>query len=89
MDNLSAGRSQDVADLPIDLRVGDIRDQAEVGAAMEGFRVVVHLAAHTLVTDSLTHPEINMETNVIGTVNLLQTAVRHKVERFILVSTGG
>ena len=56
LDNLSAGRAQDLANLPVDLRVADIRDENAVDAAMAGMEVVVHLAAHTGVVDSVADP---------------------------------
>jgi UDP-glucose 4-epimerase len=89
LDDLSAGRAADLADLPLELLVGDIRD-AKIGhQAIEGVAAVVHLAAHTGVVESVADPGPNMSVNVAGTLNLLQIAVRQKVERFIFASTGG
>lgn len=56
---------------------------------MRGVSSVIHLAAHTGVMDSITDPQANMQTNVVGTLNLLQAAVRHGVTRFLSASTGG
>ena len=89
LDDLTAGRAQDLAGLPIDLVVGDIRDEQMVRRAMKDVGLVVHLAAHTGVVDSVANPEPNMSVNVAGTLTLLQAAVRQKVERFIFASTGG
>ncbi len=89
LDDLTAGRAQDLAGLPVDLTVGDIRDEQTVRQVMAGADLVVHLAAHTGVVESVANPEPNMSVNVAGTLTLLQAAVRQKVERFIFASTGG
>lgn len=89
LDNLSAGRAQDLNGLPVDLIVGDICHAETVAKAMSGVNVVVHLAADTGVVESVANPEHNLAINVLGTINLLQAAVRNKVERFIFASTGG
>jgi UDP-glucose 4-epimerase len=89
LDNLSAGRLQDLEGLPLEFIHGDIRDPRAVEEAMAGVRLVIHLAAHTNVVESVQHPKINFDTNVWGTLHLLQAAVKHQVERFIFASTGG
>ena len=89
LDNLSAGRQEDLENLPVELMVGDIRNHQAVDAAMAGVEVVVHLAAHTGVVQSVEEPSLDMSVNVFGTLNVLKAAVRHGVERFIFASTGG
>jgi len=89
LDNLSAGRRDDLAGLPVEFVEGDIRDAGTVDRAMAGVRRVIHLAAHTNVVESLKAPELNFDNNVQGTFNLLQASVKHGVERFIFASTGG
>ncbi|MBM4286578.1 MAG: SDR family NAD(P)-dependent oxidoreductase [Deltaproteobacteria bacterium] len=89
LDNLSAGRAEDLAGLPVEFLQGDIRHRTDVAAAMAGVEAVVHLAADTGVVDSVANPEFNLEVNVRGTFNLLQEAVACQVERFVFASTGG
>lgn len=48
---------------------------------------VVNFAAESHVDNSIKHPEIFIETNVQGTLTLLQAAKEHKVQRFLQVST--
>ncbi len=57
--------------------IADVRDRAAVAAAVEACRpqVVFHMAAQPLVRESYRHPVETFETNVMGTVNLLE-AVR-------------
>ena len=56
----------------------DIKDEEKLTAAMTGFQpeFVFHLAAPALVRPSYTDPKTTFETNVMGSVNLLE-AVRH------------
>ena len=89
LDSLVAGRAEDLEGLPVELVVGDIRDRELVDRVMAGVQVVIALAAHTGVVQSVENPAHDMSVNVAGTLNLLEAAVRHRVERFIFASTGG
>jgi len=71
LDNLSLGKREDVAPLE-STASGDIRDMAALKDACQGIDVVVHLAAHTRVVESISHPELNFEINAIGTMNVLR-----------------
>jgi UDP-glucuronate 4-epimerase len=68
---------------------GDIRDAAAVEAAFAGqdFDAVVHLAARAGVRPSLDQPILYEEVNVVGTLRLLEAAVRHGRPRFLLASS--
>jgi CDP-paratose 2-epimerase len=57
----------------LDVRVGDVTDEATVGAAVRGVGAVFHLAAQVAVTSSIDDPQHDFATNVIGTMNLLET----------------
>ena len=48
---------------------------------------VINFAAESHVDNSIKHPEIFIETNVQGTLNLLQAAREFKIQRFLQVST--
>ena len=71
-DNLSVGRPEYLAGLPVDFIRGDILDRVAVSEAVIGHIGVVHLAAQTGVPGSLFDPRKDCETNVIGTLNLLE-----------------
>jgi UDP-glucose 4-epimerase len=88
-DNLSLGKREDVAHLGIELQVGDIREYDVLRKACEGIDVVVHLAAHTRVVESVSHPELNFEINAIGTMNVLRACRDAGVKKVIFASTGG
>src|SRR5271155_3771599 len=57
--------------------IGDVREISEVTKAVQDARpeIVIHMAAQSLVRYSYTNPVETYETNVMGTVNLLE-AVR-------------
>ena len=66
---------------------GDICDRKIVRKAMEGCDMVVHFAAESHVDRSITGPAIFVQTNVVGTEVLLETAREFRVSRFHHVST--
>ena len=55
----------------------------------EKITVINHHAAQISVTDSVSDPLFDANSNIIGTLQLLQNAVSLKVEKFIFASTGG
>ena len=71
------------------LVVGDLADRAALEAVFADFKpeAVMHFASHTLVGESMERPFRYLGDNVINGLNLLQSAVRHGVRRFILSST--
>jgi FlaA1/EpsC-like NDP-sugar epimerase len=72
-----------------DLALCDIRDESAVEALFREFQpdVVFHAAAHKHVTFLERFPDEAMKTNVLGTLNLLETARLTGVKRFVNVST--
>ncbi|WP_299897943.1 NAD-dependent epimerase/dehydratase family protein [uncultured Ruegeria sp.] len=49
--------------------------------------VIVHLAAQAGVRHSLEHPRSYIESNVVGTFNVMEIARQHKVEHLLMAST--
>ena len=66
---------------------GNICDGRAVRQAMEGCDAVLHLAAESHVDRSIYEPAPIIETNVRGTLTLLQAARELKIARFVHVST--
>ena len=67
---------------------GDIRDLADVTAALEGVDVIVNAAAESHVSKSIEQGGGEfVTTNVVGTQVLLDAMREHPVERFILISS--
>ena len=71
----------------IEIVAGDLRDLPAVGQAMAGVSHVFHLGALIAIPYSYLHPAEVVETNVLGTMNVLLAARRHSVERLIHTST--
>ena len=89
IDNLSLGSKEAVSGYDVDFIEGDILDEISVNRALDSVDIVVHLAAHTRVIESIDNPALNFKTNVIGTYELL-TACRQKgITNIINASTGG
>jgi NAD dependent epimerase/dehydratase len=66
---------------------GDIRDGRPVEAACEGMDVVFHLAALVSIPYSYLAPESFVETNVRGTLNVLEAVRRQRCARLVHTST--
>lgn len=66
---------------------GDIRDPNGVREAMKGCDVVFHLAALIAIPFSYHSPDSYVDTNIKGTLNVLQAARQLDVERVVLTST--
>lgn len=86
LDNLSAGKKENLPAYA-DLIVGDIRDPKAVQDTVRRANAVVHLAARTSVMDSVADPETCFEVNVRGTLNLLEAAVRSRVQSLVFASS--
>jgi UDP-glucose 4-epimerase len=65
----------------------DIRDEASVTSALEGVDIVLHLAARSNVIGSEHHVRASCETNVMGTVNVLNAALRVGVQKVVFSSS--
>ncbi|MCX4744275.1 dTDP-glucose 4,6-dehydratase [Kitasatospora sp. NBC_01287] len=66
---------------------GDVCDPAAVDTVMAGHDAVVHFAAESHVDRSIDSAAPFVRTNVLGTQVLLDAALRHRIGRFVQVST--
>ena len=82
LDTLAADRARD-----LDIFAGDIRDPNGVLQAMRGCDVVFHLAALIAIPFSYHSPDSYVDTNIKGTLNVLQAARQHGTERILVTST--
>lgn len=71
----------------LDVFSGDIRDPHGVELAMQGCDVVFHLAALIAIPFSYHSPDSYVDTNIKGTLNVLQAAKKLNVERVLVTST--
>jgi NAD dependent epimerase/dehydratase len=71
----------------VDVFMGDIRDPHGVRTALAGADVVFHLAALIGIPFSYHSPDSYVDTNVKGTLNVLQAARDLELERVVVTST--
>ena len=72
-----------------ELIIGDIRDNSKVFQITKRYRphIIFHAAAHKHVKFMEIHPDEAVKNNILGTQNLIDAAIKHQVEAFILVSS--
>ena len=71
----------------IEIINGDIRDVETVNAAMSDIDIVFHLAALIAIPYSLVAPRSYLETNIGGTINVLQSARQAGIELLVHTSS--
>jgi NAD dependent epimerase/dehydratase len=82
-----------LADLPAEAREqvelvhGDLRDSGCVESAAAGRDVIFHLGAEVAIPYSYRAPRAVVETNVVGTLNVLEAARRQQTPRLVCAST--
>jgi UDP-N-acetylglucosamine 4,6-dehydratase len=67
--------------------IGDVRDPQSISAAMRGVDYVFHAAALKQVPSCEFYPLEAVKTNVLGTENVLESAIFHNVSRVVCLST--
>jgi len=89
VDDLSSGKAENVAS-DADLEVIDVVDAAALDKVIDAASpsAIFHLAAQASVTASVADPTRDATVNVIGTLNLLEAARRHRAP-VVFTSTGG
>src|SRR3990172_8350400 len=89
VDDLSSGSRENLSPRARFWQV-DIRS-ADLQRVLATFRpeVINHHAAQMSVSASVQDPRNDADINILGTLNLLEGAVRHNVRRVIFASTGG
>ena len=87
LDNLSTGHAEAVRWGP--LEVCDLRDGRRLAAVFKGHRpeAVMHFAALAYVGESMRRPAEYYETNVAGTIGLLQAMVDHDASQIVFSSS--
>jgi UDP-N-acetylglucosamine 4,6-dehydratase/5-epimerase len=76
-----------VDDKRLSFYLGDVRDRAGVDAAMRGVDLVFHAAALKQVPSCEFFPMQAVMTNIIGSHNVIESAIAHGVDRVICLGT--
>lgn len=71
----------------VEIFQGDIRDPHGVKEAVRGTQAIFHLAALIAIPYSYHSPDTYVDTNIKGTLNILQAAREYNVERVLVTST--
>ena len=71
----------------VEVFMGDVRDPNGVRTALKDADAVLHLAALIGIPFSYHSPDSYLDTNVRGTLNVLQAARDHDLERIVVTST--
>lgn len=90
LDNLASGKREQV-NAGARFYQADLRDAAAVREVVEKEkpRVIVHLAAQMDVRRSVADPPFDAQVNLVGFLNLMESARGHGLRRVIFSSTGG
>jgi UDP-glucose 4-epimerase len=67
--------------------IGSVLDAEAVKTAMEGCQAVYHLAALADINKAIHNPRETIEINIMGTLNMLEAAREHKIQRFVFASS--
>lgn len=73
----------------IEVISGDFLNKDDVSNALEGMDILFHYISTTNPATSVQDPIYDIESNIIGSVHLLQAAVKADVRRVIFPSSGG
>ncbi len=87
-DNLSRGHQESIPD-GVQFKNVDIRDAEKISEVIRKYspEAVVHFAAFAYVEESVEHPELYYQNNVVGSYNLIRAASENKVKYFVFSST--
>ena len=87
LDNLRSGYRHNLDGLAHTFIQGSVTDRATVDAAMAGVDLVFHLAAMISVPESMGAPRDCAEINVLGVLNVLESATAAGVKKVVLASS--
>ena len=90
VDDLSSGYRENIESFPsIKFVHGDIRSREILDKVMDGASIVFHLAASVGNKRSIDYPVNDSEVNVIGTLNVLESARNNSAKKIVASSSAG
>lgn len=88
IDNLSTGNFANFNDKSYFYN-NDINSNLDYIFALHKFDYVFHQAAQINLRTSIKDPYLDAHTNILGSLNIIQTALKHNVKHIFFASTGG
>lgn len=86
LDNLSGGYTRNVNPKAL-FTEGDLRNKKDCELAVKGVQTIFHLGAHAAEMQSVFTPIYNAETDYIGFLNLLVSAINEDVQTFVFTTS--
>jgi UDP-glucose 4-epimerase len=74
---------------PVEWVTGDLLSLHDVSAAMQGMDAVIHLVSTTLPKGSNDDPVYDVQSNLVGTLQILNVMVQQRAKRLVFISSGG
>jgi len=88
-DNFSTGNQDFLKNKPIEIIKGDILDYKKLEESMKDVDLVSHHAAELEVFTGIENTIHDLRTNIEGTINVLNAALKNNVEKLVYASSGG
>ena len=89
LDNFSTGKKENISPEAVFFEMDLLDPQVGELIKDEQIEVINHHAAQISVAHSVAHPAEDANTNILGSIQLLEAAISCKVKKFIFPSTGG
>ncbi len=86
---LDKSESRSSCEAGLDWRIGDFQNKDDLLKSLVGIDTVIHLVSTSLPKSSNDNPVLDVQSNVIGTLNLLDAMKEVGVKRVIYASSGG
>ena len=67
--------------------IGDVKDKEQIISYFKNVDIVIHAAALKQVPSCEYHPDEAIKTNILGSTNVINSAIENKVKRLVLLST--
>jgi len=91
VDNMSYGYMENVEHLSgnplLAIHKVDIRDAEKLDRLLAGHDVVFHMAAHADIRKSLADHRVDLENNLVGTLNILEAMTKNKIHDMVFASS--
>lgn len=89
VDDFSTGKLENIQDIKATTKPCDVTDLPVMAGIFYDFKpeVVIHLAAQSAITTSMTYPFKDASVNTLGTINIIDLCKRNEVGKLVFAST--